>query len=159
MVTTVIAIILILAGLVGIIFPVLPGLPLIYGGVLLYALIEDPAELSTIVLIVFGGLTLISLLIDWFGRIIGARYGQASRAGEIGGLVGLILGILFAPLGGWSIILLPPLGVIVGELTNRRKHDAALKAGFWTLVGTLVPMLINLILAGIMIGWFIAALV
>jgi len=159
MVTLILSTLLIIGGLVGIIFPVLPGVPLVYSGVLLYALVEQPVELSTVVLSVFGALTLGSLGIDWFGRILGARYGKASRAGTTGGIIGLILGILFTPLGGWSLILLPPLGVIIGELISGRERRAAATAGFWTLVGTLIPMLINLILAGIMIGWFIAAIV
>lgn len=159
MITLIIAILLILIGLVGIIFPILPGTPLVYGGLLLYAIVEQPNELSSVVLSIFGGLTIAALIIDWLGRVIGARYGQASRAGGIGGLIGLILGILFTPLGGWSLIVLPPIGVLIGELLHGRDQRDAARASWWTLIGTLIPMVFNLILAGIMIGWFIAAVI
>lgn len=156
---TLLSSLIILTGFLGIILPIFPGVPLVYAGVLLFALLQHPSELTTTVLVVFGILTLISLLIDWLGRVAGARFGQASKAGQTGGIIGLILGILFSPLGGWSILLLPPIGVVVGELIDRRNHQEALRAGWWTLIGSFVTILLNLTIAGIMLIWFVRAIV
>lgn len=148
---------LIILGFLGILFPILPGVPLVYGGLLAYAFGAHPPELTTTVLVVFGILTVISLVFDLVGRFAGARYGQISRAGTIGGIIGLLIGILFAPLGGWSIIFLPPLGVIIGEMHQKRDRESALRAGWWTLIGTVVPMLLNFLIASTMVIWFIRA--
>lgn len=148
---------LILLGLAGIFLPLLPGLPLIYGGLLVYAFWVGAPELSTTVLVVFGILTLIGSGLDWLGHLLGAKIGRASKRGLIGGLIGLVLGLIFAPFGLVSIILFPPIGVAVGELTSSPDRRQALKAGLGTLVGYLAVTSLKMIIATAMIIWFLRA--
>ncbi len=154
----IIAALLIIAGFIGILFPIFPGVPIIYAALVLLYATSSPHEPSLTALILFGVLTVISLVGDQAGRFIGAKRGKASRAGELGALVGLILGVVFAPLGLWSLFLLPPLGVVIGELLNGRKNKEALSAGIWTFIGSIASLVLNLVIASAMLVWYLRIL-
>lgn len=155
----IIAGLLVIVGLIGVVYPIFPGVPIIYSALLIEYFTNHPPPLSPLTLVIFGTLTAISLLGDQLGRFVGAKYGKAGRAGGIGGLIGLLIGVLFAPLGLWSLILLPPLGVIVGELLAGRQKKEAMRAGVWTLLGSVASLLLNLLIASTMLIWFIRVLV
>jgi uncharacterized protein YqgC (DUF456 family) len=98
------SIILIIIGIAGTILPVLPGLLLSFAGILLYKFFGNP-EFSIIYVIIFGILTLVSLILNYTIPIkTTAKYG-GSRYGKIGGFLGTIIGLFF-----------PPIGFIIGML-------------------------------------------
>jgi len=59
------AALLVLAGLAGTVLPALPGIPLIFGGVLLAAWIDDFHRISAWTIAVLGVLAAIGLAIDY----------------------------------------------------------------------------------------------
>ncbi len=154
----ILSIIFVCLGLICLFIPIFSGVVLIYLGLLVVFFERHPAMLTQTSLIVFGCLTLTSLVIDWLGQYFGAVKGQATRSGIIGGLIGLVFGILFAPLGLFSVVLLPPLGIIIGELISGRDHRAATKAGLYTLIGSLISQLIGIIIGLIILAWYIRGL-
>lgn len=124
---TIFSLLLIALGILGTVLPVLPGLVLSFLGMLLYRFTVNP-DFSTVSLIIFGILTVVSLVLSYLIPLkTTAKYG-GSRYGKTGGLVGTLIGLFFPPLGFLIGML---LGVFLGELlhdrTDRRKAARATK--------------------------------
>lgn len=146
-------IILFVVGLAGIILPFLPGIPSIFLGTFIYALFTDFREITTFYLFLFLGLTVISLGLDYFSSILGAKKYGASKYGIIGSLLGMLAGIF--TLGVIGIIIGPFLGAVIFELLAGKKQEEALKVGFGTLIGFLAGSLFKFAIGLIMIGLFL----
>ncbi len=155
----ILAAVLILIGLLGTILPALPGLPLIFGGMLLAAWANGFEAISGWTVAVLGVLTLFSFLIDFASTAFGAKRVGASRKAIIGAVLGTTLGLLFMPVG---IVIGPFVGAIAGELLHLRKVDRAglgqaTKVGLGTWFGILLGGVLKLLLALTMIGLFVLA--
>lgn len=141
----VISVIIMIVGLLGVLVPFLPGLPLAFSGVFLLALITDFNLISPWILVILGVLALLSVLVDYLSGIIGARWGKASVWGTVGAITGLIAGIVtFGPIG---LILGPAVGVLVFEFVAKRDKEHALRAAKSTLASSLLGIAVNAILA------------
>lgn len=141
----IIFIILLLPGLVGVILPILPGIPYMFVVALIFAVIDKFQHLTGNNLLVLGLIAGLSLMIDYFAGLLGARFGGASRKAILFGLTGLIAGLILLPPWGGIIGLFS--GVLVAEVSIGRKHLQALKAAGGSLLGTLTGIIINLILS------------
>lgn len=143
--------ILIIGGILGSILPFLPGPPLSYGGLLLLHFTEAH-QFTSRFLIIWGVVTVLTYLIDYFIPIWGTKRFGGSRQGIWGSIVGLIAGIFFFP--PFGIIIGPFAGAIIGELIAGKTHSAAFRSGFGSFVGFLLGTLIQLIAAGLMAWHF-----
>lgn len=155
----ILAAVLILVGLLGTILPALPGLPLIFGGMLLAAWANGFESISGWTVAVLGVLTVFSFLIDFASTAFGAKRVGASRKAVIGAVIGMTAGLFFGPLG---IFVGPFAGALVGELLHLRKLDGAglgqaTKVGIGTWFGVLLGVVLKLTLAFAMIGLFVLA--
>ena len=74
------------------------------------------------------------------------------RAGAVGAVIGLLVGIWFGLV--W-IIVLPFLLAVTFELIAGKQGQQALRAGFGALVGLLFGGLIRFIIGCVMIGIFV----
>ncbi len=154
-----IATFLILIGLAGTVLPALPGLPLIFAGMLLAAWAGDFQQVGIAMLVLLGVMTLLSIGIDLWATALGAKRVGASRKAIIGAVLGTVVGLAFGPLG---LLLGPFAGALAGELLHRRsvgtQHwgDAA-KIGFGTWMGILFGVVLKLGLAFAMLGLFALA--
>ena len=138
-----ISLLLIAVGIAGTILPVLPGLLISFAGVLLYKFFGNP-EFSIIYVIIFGILTLASLILNYTIPIkTTAKYG-GSRYGKIGGFLGTIIGLFFPPIGFLIGML---LGVFLGELLHdRNDKQKALKATKGAFIGFIYGTGFNLMI-------------
>jgi uncharacterized protein len=155
----VLAAILVLVGLAGTVLPALPGLPLVFAGMLLAAWVGDFQQIGMVTIVVLGVLTLLSLAIDFWATAVGAKRVGASRLAVIGAVVGTLGGLFFGPIG---IFVGPFVGALVGELLHRRslRQDAlggAARIGFGTWLGVVFGVVLKLTLAFAMIGLFALA--
>jgi uncharacterized protein len=155
----VLAIVLVLVGIAGTILPALPGLPLVFVGMLLAAWAGDFQQVGVPMLVVLGLLTVFSLAVDFWATALGAKRVGASRLAIIGAMVGTLGGIFFGPIG---LLLGPFAGAIGGELIHRRslqKHDLgqAARIGVGTWFGILFGTVLKLALAFTMLGLFALA--
>lgn len=142
-----------LPGLVGVFLPILPSIPYMFFVALIFTLIDKFQHLSGLNLIILGMIAVLSLLVDYFSGILGAKWGGASRWAIIGGLLGLIIGlILLPPFGG---ILGLFAGILISEIVMFRKYKKALKAATGGLLGTLAGIVINLILGVLFLVLFV----
>lgn len=153
------AIVLVFAGLIGTVLPVLPGLPLIFGGMLLAAWAGGFEQIGVVTIVVLGLLTLLSLAIDFWAAALGARRVGASRLAIIGAVIGMFAGLFFGPIG---LFAGPFAGALIGELLHGRKLDTrqlgqAAKVGVGTWVGIVFGVVLKLTLAFAMIGSFALA--
>ncbi len=145
-----------LFGLLGSLLPVIPGLPIIWGASLLYAILTGFEDITQSYLITFGLLTVFVLLMDYVAGIYGAKRMGASRWGLVGAVAGMIVGIIVGNLPGF--ILGPLIGAVAFELLIGRKFKEAMKAGFGTFLGFLAGTVMKLVLSFIMIGVFLWAI-
>lgn len=131
----ILAIILLLAGAAGTIFPALPGLPLMFAGAWLLAYTNDYQIIGSVSLIILGAITALGMAMDFVAGLLGAKYTGASKTALwgafIGGLVGAFLGIP-------GLILGPLLGAAIGELLDKRNVLLAGKVGIGTFIGFIV---------------------
>lgn len=144
--------ILMLAGIIGCILPVLPGPPLSYLGLLILQFTSmEPFSVSF--LINYAIVTIIVVALDYLSPVLGAKFG-GSRYGTIGSIIGL-LGVFIHPIAG--LILGPFFGAVLGELIGGKDFGPALKAGFGVFLGLLAGTLLKLFVSLLMAWHFIAA--
>jgi len=146
-------IILMLVGLVGTVVPLLPGPTIILAAAVVhhYALGAEKSvgwwTLGGLVLLTVG-----SYVVDFVSGALGAKKFGATRWGAIGGILGAIVGIFFGLPG---IFLGPLIGVLAGELLGGKGLLPAGRSTWGTFLGTTAGMVLKLMIAAMMIGWFL----
>jgi uncharacterized protein len=152
----VVAVLLVIVGAVGTVLPALPGVPLIFAGVLLAAWAEDFQRIGGWTLGVLAVLALVGLVVDYVAASMSAQRAGASRQGIIGAAIGTVAGIFTGLLG---LVFMPLVGAAIGEFVAHRDALRAGKVGVATWIGLLVATAIKIAVAFTMIGVFIAAIV
>ena len=145
------AVILVLVGVAGVILPALPGLPLVFAGMLLAAWAGDFQQIGWVTLVVLGVLTLVSVAVDFFATMVGAKRVGASRKALIGAVVGTFAGLFFGPVG---LFVGPFVGALLGELWHGKELGQATKVGLGTWLGIVLGIVLKLGLAFAMLGLF-----
>lgn len=153
------AVVLVLVGLAGTVLPALPGIPLVFAGMLLAAWAGGFEHIGAATLVVLGILTLFSLLVDFWATAMGARRVGASGKALAGAVIGTFAGMFFGIIG---IFAGPFVGAVAGELLHLRSLDRrgigrAAKVGAGTWFGVVVAVALKLTLAFAMIGIFLLA--
>ena len=147
----ILGIILMLAGIIGCLVPVLPGTPLSFLGIILLHFSRF-GEFSNSALIAFGAITLVVSILDYVVPIWGTKRFGGSKYGTRGATIGLIIGIFLGPAG---IIIGPFAGAFVGELLFKDDMKYALKAGFGSLLGFMTGIGLKLAASCVMTFYFI----
>lgn len=146
---------LILVGLAGTVLPALPGTAFVLGGIVLGAWIDDFSRVGAGVVAACAVLAVIAWVLDYVAGLLGARKAGASRLAIIGAAVGTVVGLFMGLVG---VLFMPLVGAAVGEWLSRRDHGQAVKVGVATWLGIMVGMVSKVVIAFIMVGLFIAAL-
>lgn len=151
-----IAALLILLGLAGTILPAIPGLPLMFAGMLLAAwagqfLVIGPWTLGLLLV-----LTLVSVAVDVLATTLGAKRVGASGLAMAGAAIGTLVGGLVFSLPG--LIVGPFIGAVAGEMVHGKPWQHASRVGAGTWVGLLVGTALKLALAFAMLGIFVFAI-
>jgi uncharacterized protein YqgC (DUF456 family) len=135
-------------GAIGAFVPGIPGAILIVLGVIVWGFVNGFAGLGVplaIAILVF----LAGIGIDFLATYWGAKRAGASKWGQIGAIVGLLLGVFgllpALPVGGPIVGLLlgPLLGAIIGELLYQRDLRRAFKAGVGIVVGSVIGKIVE----------------
>ncbi len=145
---------LVAVGVAGVILPALPGLPLVFAGLLLAAWTNDFQRVGWLVLTVLGLLTVLSIIVDVVSSALGAKGVGASRKAMIGAVIGSLAGLVFMP---WGLLLGPFVGALAGEYLHSRQLGLATKVGVATWLGILIGTALKLGLAVAMLGLFALA--
>lgn len=150
----ILALVLVLIGFAGLVLPALPGIPLIYAGLVLAAWAEDFAFVGWVTLLILGVLALLSYGIDFAATAMGAKKFGASPRALWGAALGTLVGIFFGLPG---ILIGPFAGALIAELTHKNDMQAATKAGIGATLGLLLGAVLKIALAFTMLGVFVLA--
>ena len=148
----VLAALIIIAGMVGTVVPALPGVPMIFGGLLLAAWSNDFEVIGWVTLAVLAALTLIAVLIDYLAAAFGARRLGASPRAFWGATLGAIIGMFFGLPG---IILGPFIGAVGAELSAGQGARQAGRSGYGVWLGLVLGTAAKLSIAFLMLGIFL----
>lgn len=146
------AALIVIAGLAGTIIPALPGIPMVFGGLLLAAWAGGFERVGLTTLIILGGLTALAWLIDFLAAAMGAKRLGASQRAFWGAAFGALVGMFFGIPG---IILGPFVGAVVAELSAGRDRKDAVRAGYGAWIGVAIGTAAKLAIAFLMVGIFI----
>ena len=147
-------VLLVLVGLAGTLLPVLPGVPLVFAGLLLAAWIDGFAHTGWPVLLVLALLTLLSVVVDVAASSIGAKRAGAGRAAMLGAAIGTLVGLFFGLPG---LLIGPFLGAAAGQLLVGQDLAGAGRAGMGAWIGLLLGSLAKLALGLGMVLIFVVA--
>ncbi len=126
------SIILILTGLAGCLFPVLPGPPLSFLALIIVNF-TGYADFTLNFLLITGFMAAAVTVFDFIVPVWATRKSGGSKYGMWGAGIGIIAGIfLFPPVG---IIIGPLAGAIAGELIKGRTGKRAIMAGLGSFAG------------------------
>ena len=150
------AIALIAIGVAGTVLPALPGIVLVYGGIVLAAWIEDFTQISVTTLVVLGVLAIIGFAIDYVAATVSAQRAGASKLGLAGAAIGTVAGIFTGLIG---VLFLPLVGAALGEWLEHRDALRAGTVGMKTWVGIMLGNVAKLAIVFAMLGIFVLALV
>jgi len=138
-------------GFVGCVLPVLPGPPVAFLA-LVSLQVTGVGDYGWPTLLVLGGLSAALWALDNVAAVWGVKRLGGSKAGLVGGAVGVVAGLfLFPP---WGIIVGPLVGAVAGELLAGRALGRALRSGAGTLVGYLGGALAKTVLVAVVAGFF-----
>lgn len=147
------SIVLLLPGIAGAVIPILPGIPYMFLITLIYAIITKFHTLNTGEIIILTAITLLSIIIDYFSGLFGAKYGGAHKKSLLLGLLLMLIGtFVFPPFGGIIGLF---LGVFIGEIITHNDQRKAIKAATSSTLGTIAGMILNLLLSIIYLILFI----
>ncbi len=150
-----IALIIMLAGLVGAVAPLIPGPPIVWLGALYYAWQTGFDDVGAFSLLVLAVLAIVGGTSDFWLGYLGARRGGASGwatlASFVGGIVGFFVlnvpGLLIGSFGG----------VVLVEYLRHRDWRRMLRAGGGYLLGWLLSTVVEVGVCILMIVLFLAA--
>jgi uncharacterized protein len=142
---------LIVVGIAGTVLPALPGVPLVFCGMLLAAWADGFAHVGTFTLIVLGSLTVFSIIIDFVASLLGAKRVGASRHALVGAALGTVAGLFFGLPG---LLLGPFVGALLGELVAGGTLRRATGVGVGTWLGFLFGAVAKIGLCFAMLGIF-----
>jgi hypothetical protein len=151
-----IAILLVVAGVLGTVFPALPGPPLVFAGLVLAAWIDGFQKVGWLPLFVLALLTAASIAIDLVAGVLGAKRVGASRPAVIGASLGTLGGLFFGLPG---LLVGPFLGALAGELAVKRDLGQAAKVGVAAWLGFLFGAFVKVGLVFAMVAVFVTAYV
>jgi len=145
------AVVLVLVGITGVILPALPGIPLVFAGLLLAAWADDFVHVGWLPLTILGLLMVLSFAVDILATVVGAQRVGASRKALWGTFVGSIVGVFFMPIG---LFVGPLAGALLGEYWHTRELGRSTKVGLATWLGILLGFALKLALVIAMLGLF-----
>jgi hypothetical protein len=143
--------ILMIAGIIGSLFPVIPGPPLSYGALIILQL-SSKQPFSSTFFIVYGLITAVVLLLDYVIPMYGTKKFEGSKYGIWGSTIGMVLGVIFLfPIG---IVIGPMVGAFSGEIISGKTVNKAFKSALGSLLGFLAGASIKFVLCLSMAYYF-----
>ena len=142
--------VLMIVGLIGVMFPIMPGIFMIWLGVFVYIwrygfdVISIWMFLFITLIVLFAGTS------DLWLPLFGARKMGAAKRTLITGMVGAILGSFLIPVPIVGTIVGYAVGILLGEYHKRRDWDQAWRASKGGLAGWGIATAIQLV-AGLLV--------
>lgn len=127
---------LLVIGILGIIYPALPGLPLMFVGALAIAYAQQFLYMSWWSLGAIAVIAIVGSVLDYIAGTLGAKFTGASKKALWGSIIGAFIGAVMSLGGLWIAIFLGPLlGAAIGEYWDKKDLFKAGKVGLGTFIG------------------------
>ncbi|MDA8097435.1 MAG: DUF456 domain-containing protein [Clostridia bacterium] len=147
-----IAVLFFVVGIIGIVFPIIPGIGLIWLGMLVYGFLTGFENLTLAFYLGQAVGVGLAFAVDYAANVWGVKRFGGSKAALWGSAVGILFGVLlFGPFG---VIIGPFVGALAGELLAGGSPSRAVQVGIGTLVGFVGGTLLKFAIATVMIVWF-----
>ncbi len=145
------AIVFVLIGLVGMLLPALPGVPMVFAGLLLAAWTGGFEHIGGFTVFMLALLTLLATIVDITASAFGTRIAGASRWAFVGAALGAIVGLFFGLPG---IVLGPFVGALACEWLVSRNLGQAARAGGGAAIGLMLGAAAKIAIVFTMLGVF-----
>ncbi|MFC4802249.1 DUF456 domain-containing protein [Neobacillus sp. GCM10023253] len=136
---------------VGLVYPIIPSVLLIWAGVVLYHFGINPNELSWLSWTMLVLLTIVLFLADYLANLHFVDKAGGSKWGTRAATLGLIIGSFVIP--PFGVIIVPFVLVLITELLQKKSFLESTKVAFATLLaflsGTVAKAVIQLIMIGV----------
>ena len=140
-------------GFVGLIYPVIPSVLFIVGGMILYGFFFSFESFTVFFWIIQGMFVLLLFGADYLANLFGVKKFGGSKAGVWGSTIGLLIGPFVIPFLG--IILGPFLGAVIAELLiHKQSLKSALKIGTGSVLGFIGSVITKFTIQLIMTVYF-----
>jgi uncharacterized protein len=145
--------VLFILSFVGLIYPIIPSVLLIWAGFLIYHFIIDATQLGFWFYSITIGLTIVLFVADFIFTNFFLNKTNTSKSGKTVGAIALIVGsFIYPPIG---LIIVPFLAVMVVELLQRKTLKEASYSSLGTLFGFLSSSLAKVLIQLMMIVLFL----
>ncbi len=145
--------ILFIVGMLGAVYPVLPGVLAIYGAFFIYGWLIEFEPFGLWFWLIQTVIVITIIVADYAVSALGAKKFGGSRASVIGSTIGLLIGPFVIP--AFGIIIGPFLGAVIGECASGTNWRQALKVGIGSLLGFFSSVIVKIVLQLAMIVLFI----
>ncbi len=147
----VVAVLLVVVGIAGTVLPMLPGVPLVFAGLLLAAWHDGFDQVGIVTMVIIGAITAMAWAVDFFASVVTAKKAGASKYALWGAGIGALVGIM----GGIpGIIIGPAIGAIIGELITHKDTTKATTVGIAAGLGFVLALAIKIVLVLTMLAVF-----
>lgn len=144
----IIAIVCGIIGLAGSILPALPGPPVSFAGLILL-LFCDGADISSSSLWISGIFLIIVSILDYIAPIWFTNLSGGSKQATRGSMIGMIAGLFVFP--PWGLIFGPFVGAFIGEVVAHTSTGKAFKVALMSFVGFILTTGMKIIYGSILL--------
>jgi uncharacterized protein len=148
------AVLFVLIGFVGLLLPAVPGVPMVFAGLLLAAWTGGFNDVGGLTITVLALLTLMATVMDVIASALGTRWVGATRWAFFGAAVGALVGLFFGLIG---LVLGPLIGAMTGEWLAVRNVSQAARAGGAAALGLVFATAAKIGIVFTMLGVFALA--
>lgn len=147
----VVAVLLVVVGIAGTVLPMLPGVPLVFAGLLLAAWHGGFDQVGIVTMVIIGAIAAMAWAVDFFASVVTAKKAGASKYALWGAGIGALVGIM----GGIpGLIIGPAIGAIIGELITHKDTTKATTVGIAAGLGFVLALAIKIVLVLTMLAVF-----
>lgn len=133
---------------VGLVYPIIPAVLMIWVGVVLYHFGINPNELTWISWTMFGVFTIFLFIADYLANLHFVDKAGGTKWGMRAATIGLIVGSFVIP--PFGVIFVPFIFVLISEMIQKKTYRESMKVAFATLIaflsGTFAKGVIQLIM-------------
>jgi uncharacterized protein YqgC (DUF456 family) len=152
----IVAVLLVVVGIAGTVLPMLPGVPLVFAGLLLTAWHGGFDQVSILTMIIIAAIAAMAWAVDFFAAVVTAKKFGASKYALWGAGIGAVVGIAGGIVG---LIIGPAIGAIIGELITHKNasKEATSKAttvGIAAGLGFVLALAVKIVLVLTMLAVF-----
>jgi hypothetical protein len=149
----VIVVLLFVIGMLGAVYPILPGAVAIYAAFFVYGFMVSFKPFGWMFWTIQTLIVAVLFIADYAVNAWGVKRYGGSRASVIGSTVGVIIGPFVIP--AFGLVIGPFAGAVIGELIAGSDLKRSVKVGWGSLVGLFTSVVVKIVLQALMIVLFL----